>query len=297
MASLQEKIRKLEGMFVSLTKSDPAQLSSAFQALRDAAKQGRISPEVYDTLRSSLFNDDMVANVGNKRAYADFLSRPQSGVHIRMDGNDFKHINDTYGHETGDSSIRAMGEAIRGAMDEAVGRDKAKVFHLTDNDATLHNHSSFRIGGDEFHAFVPDHESAAKFGRALRNRLEALAPFSGKLTMSMGFGHTPETADKALYQAKAAKRAHMAEHGIQPGHMLTRNFAHSLVPGFEGAVPVETDQLPLKAPGASENSYEAPKTVTGGATPPKTDTPPAAPAAPMAPRPRLPGVAIRSPRA
>src|SRR5262249_210201 len=106
-----------------------------------------------------------------------------------------------------------------------VGRKKAKAF---------------RVGGDEFHAHFPDQESASRFSRTLRNKLDELAPVGGthKLSMSIGMGHTPEHADKALYHAKDAKNAA----GYAPGKAQTH--AHSLVPGFEGAVPVGKVQAP-----------------------------------------------------
>jgi predicted signal transduction protein with EAL and GGDEF domain len=59
--------------------------------------------------------------MGNKFAHEDFKNRSASkgGIHLAMDANDFKSINDKYGHETGDTAIKALGSAMRGAMDEA----------------------------------------------------------------------------------------------------------------------------------------------------------------------------------
>ena len=170
----------------------------------------------------------MVPTLGNKKAYQDFLSRPRAGVHVMADANGFKGINDTYGHAAGDEAIKQMGGAFRSAIDEAVGRKKAKAF---------------RVGGDEFHAHFPDQESASRFARTLRGKLEAIAPVGGthQLSMSLGMGHTPEHADKALYHAKEAKNAA----GYAPGKALTH--AHSLVPGFEGAVPVQKLHTPPAA--------------------------------------------------
>jgi GGDEF domain-containing protein len=165
--------------------------------------------------------------MGNKKAYADFLGRPKQGVHIRMDGNDFGAINKLHGFETGNQAITAMGGAIREAMDEAVGAKHGKVF---------------RIGGDEFHAFVPSHDHAAQFARAVRQKLEAIPAVGGthNLSLSMGFGHTPDHAELAMINAKGAKKESYYPVGQAKTH------AASQVPGFEGHIPLGPDQLNLK---------------------------------------------------
>ena len=144
-----------------------------------------------------------------------------------MDGNDFGAINKIHGFETGNKAISAMGGAIREAMDEAVGRAQGKVF---------------RIGGDEFHAFVPSHEHAAQFARSVRQKLEAIPAVGGthNLSLSLGFGHTPDHAELAMINAKGAKKAALYMIGKAKTH------AASQVPGYEGQIPTGGDQLPLK---------------------------------------------------
>jgi diguanylate cyclase (GGDEF)-like protein len=200
-------------------------LAGALGNLKSAVQSGALSPDTYAALTKELFHDTMVPSLGNKKAYQDFLSRPRPGVHVRVDANGFKGINDVHGHEAGDAAIKQMGGAFRSALDESVGRKKAKAF---------------RLGGDEFHAHLPDHESASRFARALHSKLGDIAPIGGthKLSVSIGMGHTPEHADKALYMAKDAKNAA----GYAPGKAQTH--AHSLVPGFEGAVPVQKLHAP-----------------------------------------------------
>lgn len=217
-----------EEVFMSLYKIEPG-LQDAFAALRQAVKSGAVHPDHLKTLQREVFTDSMVPGVGNKKAYADFLSRPKKGVYIHMDGNDFGQINKVHGFETGNKAISAFGNAMRQAMDETVGRSKGK----------LH-----RAGGDEFMAFVPSHEEAAHFASKLREKLEAIPAIGGthNLSVSMGLGHTPDYAEHALIQAKGAKK----KSGAAPGQAKT--FAHSNVPGFEGPVPVSPDQLPLVAP-------------------------------------------------
>jgi len=221
-----DDLQKTEEYFMSLAKVEP-HLDSALQGLRAAVKAGHVHPDVLKHLTNEIFTDSMVRNVGNKKAYEDFLSRPKQGIHIRMDGNDFGGINKIHGFETGNKAISAMGGAIREAMDEAVGRAHGKVF---------------RIGGDEFHAFVPSHEHAAHFARSVRQKLEAIPAVGGthNLSLSLGFGHTPDHAELALINAKGVKKAA----GHKPG--TSKTYAASQVPGYEGHIPTGADQLPLK---------------------------------------------------
>jgi len=222
-----EPVEKAEEAFMDLTKIEP-HLESALSGLRQAVKAGHVDPSVLKSLTREIFTDSMVPTMGNKKAYADFLARPKKGIHIHLDGNDFGAINKTgRGFEAGNDAIRAMGGAIRESLDEAVGRKYAKAF---------------RKGGDEFDLFVPTHEHAALFARLLRSKLEAIPPIDGAhhLSVSMGFGHTPEHAEMALIDAKQAKKAAGYKLGQAKTHVASR------VPGFEGIIPTGPEQLHLQ---------------------------------------------------
>lgn len=116
---------------------------------------------------------------------------------ILLDIDNFKHINDSYGHEAGDEAIRACAEAAR--LDEAIAG---------------------RLGGDEFALLVerplPDSIEIAK---DLRRRLASRPVDTRKgritLTWSIGVGEAqPQDsvdqilarADAALYSAKTQGR-------------------------------------------------------------------------------------------
>lgn len=241
-----DTIAKMEQSFARLKKEEdegmhPAEALRHVEKARDA---GHIPDEAYHSIRRHIYTDPMTGGVmGNKFAYGEFKAKPRPGVHIAMDGNDFKAINDLYGHEAGDQAIKSFGRAAREAMDEAVGSDKGKLFRNPDEQ------NLYRNGGDEFAAHVPTHEHAANFARALRSKLETLPPVAGqhKLSMSFGFGNDPGSADAALYQAKMQKY-----HPHLPGQEKPRKFpvgqvpslAHSFVKGFEGPVPLSPEGLP-----------------------------------------------------
>jgi len=121
---------------------------------------------------------------------------------ILLDIDNFKHINDSYGHEAGDEAIRACAMAAR--LDEAVAG---------------------RLGGDEFALLLEQRTlpEAIEIAEDLRRRL-ASKPFdTGKgritLTWSVGVGEAkPDDtvdqllarADAALYSAKASGRNRVA---------------------------------------------------------------------------------------
>jgi GGDEF domain-containing protein len=242
-------VLKMEPLFAELLKIEP-HLVQALGKLRAAQQAGHIDKDTMQALTREIFGDPMVPGIGNKKAYEDFMSRPRTGVHVHMDGNDFGSINKAHGHDVGDHAIKAMGRAWREAMDESVGRHQGKVY---------------RTGGDEARAFVPDQASAARFARTLRQKLDAIPPIGGthKLSMSIGFGHTPDSAEHALIQAKTAKK----NAGYQQGH--AKNHVHSMVPGFEGPVPVESSVPKIALPPAEMRP--------GGAVAPSRPTVPPAP--------------------
>lgn len=229
----QQPLAKAEDETQAGTTSD---LYGVLERLKELAAAGHINPKDIDTLHQELYGDQMTPGIGNKRAYRDFLSRPREGVHLSLDANAFKRINDELGHEAGDQAIGSMGRALRSAMDETVGSDKGKLF---------------RSGGDEFVAHVPTHEDAAHFARALRSKLEATPPVAGthRLSMSVGIGHTPAVADAALvHHAKAAKAADVTARGGKLGLVPEPLYVHSLFPGREGSIPTARSQRPSLPP-------------------------------------------------
>lgn len=118
---------------------------------------------------------------------------------IMIDIDDFKHVNDTYGHQEGDQVLMR----VSGLIHQATGKMGAEA-------------SDGRWGGEEFMVMLPGatQETAAAFAEDLRREIEKQRfEKCGKVTASFGVaqalpGEEPDPlavrADTALYKAKAS---------------------------------------------------------------------------------------------
>jgi len=149
-----------------------------------------------------LVTQDALTNVLNARAFADRLGQeldrnrryPRPLALMYMDLDNFKVINDTHGHQTGDAVLRLVADAMRTSVRTAdiVGR----------------------LGGDEFAVLMP--ETDAQVADAAAKRLVAglRDVFKGtpNVTASIGLVSCTATdastddllrrADQAMYDAK-----------------------------------------------------------------------------------------------
>jgi diguanylate cyclase (GGDEF)-like protein len=116
-----------------------------------------------------------------------------------VDLDHFKAINDDFGHQAGDASLRGVARALRGELRDAdhVGR----------------------LGGEEFVAILPDTgtEEACAVAERIRERIAAMPrKVDRRVTASLGVAAMPDdaasvddlmaAADRALYAAKKAGR-------------------------------------------------------------------------------------------
>lgn len=119
---------------------------------------------------------------------------------LLLDIDDFKHVNDSYGHLAGDTVLRDIGEILRHSV---------RIFDVC-----------ARFGGEEFVIIMPGSSSdnARRIGERIREHIEAYHPSDRVLgalqvTVSVGLavstsGSTAsqllERADRGLYAAKHA---------------------------------------------------------------------------------------------
>ncbi|NPA52718.1 MAG: diguanylate cyclase [Aquificae bacterium] len=163
---------------------------------------------VYETLNRFFYNQlkkqavkDFLTGLFNRRYFEEILkweielskryNHPLSIILLDIDN--FKKVNDMYGHQVGDRVLREIADVLK------------KNIRSSDIAA--------RYGGEEFVILLPetDVEGAVKVAEKLRTQIQNLKPNGIEITASFGvtklFGDdTVETfikrADTALYQAK-----------------------------------------------------------------------------------------------
>ena len=149
-----------------------------------------------------LVTQDALTNVLNARAFADRLTQeldrnrryPRPLALMYMDLDNFKVINDTHGHQTGDAVLRLVADSMRSSVRHAdvVGR----------------------LGGDEFAVLMPETDAALADAAAKRLIAGLRNVFKGtpNVTASIGVVSCAATdastddllrrADQAMYDAK-----------------------------------------------------------------------------------------------
>jgi diguanylate cyclase (GGDEF)-like protein len=159
---------------------------------------------------------DELTGLANNRALRDWLAREAARAErfshdlslLMLDIDDFKQVNDTYGHLQGDAVLRMIGEVLES---EARAVDQPA-----------------RYGGEEFVVGLPetDTEGAVGLAERIRSRIAAqgVPRVDGEgaiqVTASVGVANIPTTArdvqeliavaDAALYEAKRAGKDRVA---------------------------------------------------------------------------------------
>jgi diguanylate cyclase (GGDEF)-like protein len=184
-------------MLVVLWERSPALSMALVGPLLAIALYQRSTFAAMKAMRLAL--TDPLTGLGNHRHFHERLQRElASAEHEReslslclVDIDDFKHINDTYGHPVGDRVLGQVAARLRQGGE------------------------SFRLGGDEFAVLLPglDARDAVSVARSIVERVGAAQLESvGSLTVSAGVATFPvqgvgrdeliRLADSALYWAK-----------------------------------------------------------------------------------------------
>lgn len=165
------------------------------ETLLDAQGRNALAQAIYG-YNQNLYSD-VLTGAYNRRYYEEQYSALTDVCAVAMmDVDNFKQINDTYGHEAGDSAIQAIVHAVSSAKAES------EVL--------------IRFGGDEF--LLVRRFSDAGFAESMENIRKAVSSISLKdypdleLSVSIGGAYGAgkmsrllAKADKLLYQAKTRK--------------------------------------------------------------------------------------------
>lgn len=145
-------------------------------------------------------NRDSLTNLYNRRSFQQeviqYLSaetEPKVGTIIILDLDDFKAINDTYGHPGGDTALKHLGKVLQSTF--------------------RHRDIVGRLGGDEFLVFIKDVNSREIMNRRMDALFRSLLEFSEiPITCSAGltfvetenfsYERALKEADVALYRSK-----------------------------------------------------------------------------------------------
>lgn len=164
--------------------------------------------ELYESAREAALRDSLTG-LGNHRAFQEAVARMVEGARrygttfslVLMDIDEFKRINDTKGHATGDQLLAEVGALITTTI--------------------RHTDAAFRVGGDEFALLLPhtDVSGAIVLARRILNRgLEdrVAGEYRWPISFSAGVTSCPEygntrlelvaQADAALYRGKRSGR-------------------------------------------------------------------------------------------
>jgi diguanylate cyclase (GGDEF)-like protein len=175
--------------------ANPLDLSSEGWAAQMVEMQSRYESEQKQATTDSL------TGLYNRREFerrlAEALAEAQPVSLVLLDVDHFKKLNDTYGHQEGDTALKNLGALLKGSV------------RLSDVPA--------RVGGEEFAVLMPKTSpvEAEAIAQRLRLAIEAKALCRVPITASFGVSTSDpevsgdrlyEAADRALYASKHAGR-------------------------------------------------------------------------------------------
>jgi diguanylate cyclase (GGDEF)-like protein/PAS domain S-box-containing protein len=158
---------------------------------------------LYEKMILNNANTDFLTGLYNRRYISDFIEKKKGEplVVYYMDLDNFKHVNDRYGHEEGDTALKLTSSVLKECMPES---------------------TIARIGGDEFLAIELGNYSKNKIEekrRSLQNRLNQAFMENDHLkivSVSIGIAYSEDgknsmdqlisEADALMYQEKNQKK-------------------------------------------------------------------------------------------
>ncbi|MBL4727679.1 MAG: diguanylate cyclase, partial [Rhizobiaceae bacterium] len=211
--------KHLTGTDVDITKireaaAEKAELTSrAYQRHLEELERAQKKTQTAHQIASAISRQDPLTELANRRVFSEELEQltnstehaGQSFAVLLMDLDRFKPINDIYGHQAGDQTIRVVASRL------------AKLLSETSTVA--------RLGGDEFGVIVKDDDS----GKGIVARVEKIAEqivdtvkqtitgdgFEADIGASIGISLYPQHGDssESLFRAADVAMYHVKKNG------------------------------------------------------------------------------------
>lgn len=209
---INDKLKSIAATLTKKTKFEQLSQQTLANQLKDMAikvknlelQSQEFANKLAEQQRKSM--QDALTKLSNRAAFDDYFTKAMVRYHhkpfdlalVVIDIDDFKRINDTYGHTAGDKTLQVIANTLHKEVSD-------NVFVA-------------RYGGEEFVLiYTSKKEVALTNALNLINKNIARLPFKFKstkvsITLSMGFTHITkndnmhtafERADKAMYKAKA----------------------------------------------------------------------------------------------
>jgi diguanylate cyclase (GGDEF)-like protein len=243
--SLTEKVRAEDAARANLDR-----LRAMAEELQAANARLQSEVEIKENLAHRLRDSaekDALTGLPNRRALVDrgpafaaLASDPSLAVAVLyVDLDDFKEINDTYGHEVGDRYLSELGSRLRAARDRLA------------REGGLAEVEAFRLGGDEFAMVLVGslgQETVRAAIRLLKETVEQpivggteALPVSLSVGASMSCSVDPDIqvllqeADEAMYRAKGQgkRKSILFDEGMRRDRWARQKIEHDLAAAVE----------------------------------------------------------------
>jgi len=185
----QEMKRKREAEIQNQVNDRLLKVSVELKAAKEKIEELSLVDALTKLGNRRMFDQEIVKELGKAKRYDTGLCL------IFLDIDNFKHVNDTYGHQKGDDILRELGQIIKDS--------------LRDTDWAS------RYGGEEFCVVLPmtTEEGALNVAERLRHRVEVDLGKALEQTFTVSIGLSKfdkglnlkdwiERADKAVYYSK-----------------------------------------------------------------------------------------------
>lgn len=200
-------LRRVAVVSSRVLRHESGMLLGALQVVTDVTANRAIETRLVREIQkmARMAGEDPLTGLPNRRAFDIMLQNAQAGATsepfalMLIDLNDFKQINDSYGHSVGDQALVAFA---------------AKLEDLTRDSDFL-----ARIGGDEFIVVLAnaDRKAAERAAERFSDELDFVIDADGavvRLWCSVGLAHSAdgsetvlERADAAMYEVKRLLKA------------------------------------------------------------------------------------------